>query len=50
MENGEKILIEAGVGEYEEKKSKFIAHLKKIDSEDDAITYINELKKEYWDA
>lgn len=50
MENGEKILIEAGVGEYEEKKSKFIAHLKEIDSEEDAITYINELKKEYWDA
>lgn len=50
MDNREKILIESGIGEYEEKKSKFIAHLKEIESEEDAIAYINALKKEYWDA
>lgn len=50
MDNRDKILIESGIGEYEEKKSKFIAHLKEIESEEDAIVYINALKKEYWDA
>lgn len=44
------ILLKPGVGEYEEKKSKFIAHIKSIDSEEEASAYISEIKKEYWDA
>lgn len=43
-------LITPGVGEYEEKKSKFIAHIENIENEEDATAYINNLKKQYWDA
>lgn len=43
-------LITPGVGEYEEKKSKFIAHIKKVESEEEANEYITTMKKEYWDA
>lgn len=44
------ILIKAKTGEYEEKKSKFIAHIKCINSEQEATEYIAEIKKKYWDA
>lgn len=43
-------LITPGIGEYEEKKSKFIAHIKGVETEEQANEYIAELKKEYWDA
>ena len=33
-----------------EKKSRFIAHVKPIDNEDEAIEFINSLKAKYWDA
>lgn len=38
------------IGEYEEKKSKFIAHLMPVNTEAEAIEYINQLKKKYYDA
>lgn len=38
------------VGTYEEKKSRFIATLHPVSSEDEAIEFINRLKKQYWDA
>lgn len=43
-------LLEAGIGEYEEKKSKFIAHIKSVKTEEEANEYIMEMKKKYWDA
>lgn len=45
-----KVLIEAGVGEIEEKKSRFIAHLSKVSTVEEANAYIDSIKKQYWDA
>ena len=36
--------------EVVEKKSRFIASLKKVESEEEAVTFINEVKKKYYDA
>lgn len=46
----DKYLLNSAVGEYEEKKSKFIAHIKNISSEEEAAEVIAGYKKEYWDA
>ncbi|MBQ7147839.1 MAG: YigZ family protein [Pseudobutyrivibrio sp.] len=45
-----KIVYEGGVGEIEEKKSRFIAHVAPISSEEEAVNFINAKKKEFWDA
>lgn len=45
-----RVLIEGGQGEYEEKKSRFIATVRKCESEADATAFIEEMKKKYWDA
>jgi len=37
-------------GEYEEKKSRFIATVKPVASEEEALEFIAGLKKKYWDA
>jgi len=39
-----------GVGEIIERKSRFIAHVFYIENEAAAVSYINEVKKKYWDA
>ena len=39
-----------GQGEYIEKKSKFIAHIFNVESEQQAAAIIAEVKKKYWDA
>lgn len=41
---------EFGSAEMVEKKSRFIANVKPILSEDEAAAYIEEIKKKYWDA
>ena len=45
-----KIIYKEGKGEIEEKKSRFIAHVYPVQSEEQAVSYINEVKKKYWDA
>ena len=45
-----KILITPGVGEIEREKSKFIAHLQPVTSEEEAARFFEEIKKKYWDA
>jgi len=45
-----RVLIEGGGGEYVEKKSRFIATIRKCESEEDAAAFIDEMKKKYWDA
>ena len=45
-----RILITPGVGEIEEKKSKFICHLKPVSGEEEAQRFFEETKKKYWDA
>ncbi len=46
----EKILYEGGQGELVEKKSRFIATTRPVESEEEAIAFIAEMKKKYWDA
>ena len=43
-------LKEGGSGEIEEKKSRFIATLRPVETEEEAIVFIEEMKKKYWDA
>ena len=45
-----KKIIKNGQGEYIEKKSKFIAHIFDVESEQQAAAIIAEVKKKYWDA
>ncbi|MGN0347399.1 MAG: YigZ family protein [Lachnospiraceae bacterium] len=45
-----KILLQGGSGEIEEKKSRFIANLRPVESEEEATAFIEEMKKKYWDA
>lgn len=45
-----KLVLEKGIGEIIEKKSRFIAHVLYIENEEQAQEYINKLKKKYWDA
>lgn len=43
-------LYTGGVGEIEEKKSRFIATIEPVSSEEEAVAVITALKKKYWDA
>lgn len=45
-----RIMVEGGEAETELKKSRFIAHVAKTDTEDEAKDFINSIKKEYYDA
>lgn len=45
-----KILLEGGEGEIVEKKSRFIATIRKCETEEEATAFIEEMKKKYWDA
>ena len=45
-----KIIYTGGEGEIIEKKSRFIATLRPVQTEADAIAFIGEMKKKYWDA
>ena len=45
-----RILITPGVGEIEEKKSRFICHLQPVSTEEEAVRFFEETKKKYWDA
>lgn len=43
-------LYRGGSAEIEEKKSRFIATIEHVESEEEASAFINRLKKQYWDA
>lgn len=45
-----KALFDGGQGEIIEKKSKFIATTKNVETEEEAIAFIESMKKKYWDA
>lgn len=45
-----KIVYREGIGEFVEKKSRFIAHVFPISEEQEALSHIERLRKEYWDA
>ena len=44
------IVYKAGVGEIVEKKPGFIATVRPVSTEEEAVKFINEMKKQYWDA
>lgn len=50
MKENYRILYEGGEGEIVEKKSRFIATIRPVESEDEAVSFIAEMKKKYWDA
>lgn len=43
-------VYEAGTDEIVEKKSRFIAHIAHVETEEEAVAFIEKIKKEYWDA
>ena len=45
-----KIVYEGGEGEIVEKKSRFIATVKPVESQEEALDFIAAMKKKYWDA
>lgn len=45
-----KIVIEGGEGEIIEKKSRFIATVQPVETEEEAVAFIESMKKKYWDA
>ena len=45
-----RVVYTGGEGEITEKKSHFIATVKPVQSEEEAVAFINETKKKYWDA
>ena len=49
VSNG-KVIYEGGSGEIEEKKSRFTANIAPVTTEEEAVAYINAMKKKYWDA
>ena len=43
-------VYEGGEGELTEKKSRFIATVRPVKEEEEALAFIEEMKKKYWDA
>ena len=50
MKERYKIVYQGGEGEIVEKKSRFIAEIRPVESEEEATAFIAEVKKKYWDA
>lgn len=50
IENRYKTVEDYGTAEITEKRSRFIANVRPVSSEDEAIEYINTIKQKYWDA
>lgn len=46
----EYILYRGGSGEIVEKKSRFIAHIERVETVEEAEIFIEQIKKKYWDA
>ncbi len=49
-EQSYKIVYKGGSGEIVEKKSRFIASVQPVQSEEEAAAFIQSVKKKYWDA
>ena len=45
-----KTVLEGGTGEIVEKKSRFIATVRQVKNEEEALAFLEEMKKKYWDA
>ena len=45
-----KTIYKDGIGEITEKKSRFIATIRPVETEEEALAFLEEMKKKYWDA
>ena len=45
-----KTVLEGGTGEIIEKKSRFIATVRPVRNEEEALAFLEEMRKQYWDA
>ena len=45
-----KTVLEGGTGEITEKKSRFIETVRPVKTEEEALAFLEEMKKKYWDA
>ena len=45
-----KTIYKGGIGEITEKKSRFIATIRPAKTEEEALAFLEEMKKKYWDA
>ena len=45
-----RVVYQEGTGEYEEKKSRFIANIAPVSSEAEAVSFIESIRKKYYDA
>ena len=43
-------VVKEGVGEIEEKRSRFIATIRHIETQEEAASFYEEMRKKYWDA
>ena len=50
MAENYKIIYKEGTGELVEKKSRFIAQIRPVKSEEEALAFVEEARKKYWDA
>jgi len=50
MQNSYKTVEKAGTGEIEEKKSRFLAEIRSVHSEEEAAAFLEEIRKKYWNA
>ncbi len=50
MQEEYKIVYRGGEGEIVEKKSRFIAEVRPVHSEEEALEFIESVRKKYWDA
>lgn len=50
MQKEYKTVLNGAAAEIEEKKSRFIASVKPVTTEEEAVDFINALKSRYWDA
>ena len=50
MEAQFKIVYEGGSGEIVEKKSRFIATVVPVASENEALAFVEAMRRKYWDA
>lgn len=45
-----KTILSSATAEFEEKKSRFIANVKPVTSDEEAVAFINDLKSKHWNA
>lgn len=50
MPDSYRVVYRGGEGEIIEKKSRFIATVRPVETEEEAAAFIQEMKKQYWDA